>query len=151
MEVGLKAGRPTKIEGRKGKEYPHLVSAVDTDGNEIGGLKLPFITVPLATHTGWNTRHDDMGGSGQTLSTGGASGGTLKGSTIPFPATKIIREANNDPRLSIQERYESETHYIGLVKEACLNLIKTRYLLERDLEPLIKLGKSHYEFFSVSD
>ena len=92
-----------------------------------------------------------MGGSGQTLSTGGASGGTLKGSTIPFPATKIIREANNDPRLSIQERYESETHYIGLVKEACLNLIKTRYLLERDLEPLIKLGKSHYEFFSVSD
>ena len=151
LDFGLNPGIPTQIPAMKGNEYPHLVSAVDTDGNEIGGLKLPFITVPLATHTGWNTRHDDMGGSGQTLSTGGASGGTLKGSTIPFPATKIIREANNDPRLSIQERYESETHYIGLVKEACLNLIKTRYLLERDLEPLIKLGKSHYEFFSVSD
>ena len=151
LDFGENPGVPSQIPAKKGNEYPHLVSAVDTDGNEIGGLKLPFITVPLATHTGWNTRHEDMGGSGQTLSTGGASGGTLKGSTIPFPPNKIAREATKDPRLSIEERYESGTQYINLVKEACLNLITQRYLLDRDLEQLLELGESHYESFSVSD
>lgn len=151
LDFGENPGVPSQIPAKKGNEYPHLVSAVDTDGNEIGGLKLPFITVPLATHTGWNTRHEDMGGSGQTLSTGGASGGTLKGSTIPFPPNKIAREATKDPRLSIEERYESGTQYINLVKEACLNLITQRYLLAGDLEQLLELGESHYESFSVSD
>ena len=148
LDFGENPGIPSQIPAGKGDEYPHLVSAIDNDGNEVGGLALPFVSVPLATHTGWNTRHSDMGGQGQTLSTGGASGGTLKGSTIPFPSTKAIRESTGDPRLSIEERYGSKTQYLSLVKEACVNLVTNRYLLERDLESLIKLGGSHYDLFS---
>src|SRR4051794_21070978 len=34
--------------------YGTFVSAVDADGNEIAGIRLPPIAVPLATYTGWN-------------------------------------------------------------------------------------------------
>ncbi|GIT02708.1 MAG: hypothetical protein CM1200mP27_13330 [Chloroflexota bacterium] len=60
---------------------------VDDDPNEIAG-SIAFISVPLGTHMGWNLRHQDIGGADQVIGTGGASGGTLRGSTIPFAATK---------------------------------------------------------------
>src|SRR5579864_4411946 len=34
--------------------YTTFVSAVDSDGNEVAGIRLPAIAVPLATYTGWN-------------------------------------------------------------------------------------------------
>ena len=34
--------------------YTPLVSQVDGDGNEVAGIRLPAIAVPVATHTGWN-------------------------------------------------------------------------------------------------
>ena len=34
--------------------YRTLVSKVDADGNEVAGIRLPDIAVPLATYTGWN-------------------------------------------------------------------------------------------------
>lgn len=139
---------PTKVPAEIGKVYPSLVSAVDPDGNELSGIALPFITVPLATHTGWNLRHSDIGGTGQVLSTGGASGGTLRGSTIPFPATKEEREASGDPRLSIEERYGSKAEYLDLVKQATVNLIDQRYLLEEDLETVSSQAAQHYDLFA---
>ena len=57
-----------------GKPYPLLVPALDPDGNERCGVSLPFQTVPLATYTGWNLRDEAIGGAGQILSSGGASG-----------------------------------------------------------------------------
>jgi len=145
LDFGPDPGVPTQIPAGIGREYPHLVSAVDRDGNETGGLRLPFITVPLATHTGWNTRHADMGGEGQTLSTGGASGGTLKGSTIPFPATREEGQATGDPRLAVEERYDSREHYQDLVKRAAQDLVDQRYLLAEDLEPMVNLAGRHYD------
>ena len=53
------------------------------------GIRLPDISVPLATYTGWNMRHPDIGGVGQTLS--------LIGSTLPFPATRAERQASPQP------------------------------------------------------
>ena len=145
LDFGPDAGVPTQIPAGIGLRYPHLVPAVDQDGNELAGIPLPFVTVPLATHTGWNTRHGDMGGEGQTLSTGGASGGTLRGSTIPFPATREEREATGDPRLSVEERYDSREQYQGLVRQAAQALVDRRYLLAEDLEPLVNLGGRHYD------
>ena len=40
-----------------GEAYPCLVSAVDDDGNEIAGIPMPDVSVPIATYTGWNPRH----------------------------------------------------------------------------------------------
>src|SRR4030095_10631822 len=39
------------------KIYTPLVPQVDADGNEVAGVRLPAIAVPLATHTGWHIYH----------------------------------------------------------------------------------------------
>ena len=40
---------------------PFLVPSVDADGNEIGGIRLPIVSVPLATLTGWQFRSEQIG------------------------------------------------------------------------------------------
>ena len=84
------------------------------------------------------------------MGTGGASGGTLRGSTIPFAATRTEREVSGDKRLSIEERYDSRDHYLGLVKNAVRKLIGQRYLLEEDLEPVVAMAAEHYDLFTNS-
>src|SRR5436309_1302773 len=54
--------RITVAPPKSGAPYGTGVSAVDSDGNEVGGIVLPELAVPLATHTGWNLRHADIGG-----------------------------------------------------------------------------------------
>jgi len=38
--------------------YPTMVPAVDADGNEAAGLRLPHLAVPLGTYTGTNVYKD---------------------------------------------------------------------------------------------
>ena len=63
-----------------------------SDGNEAAGIRLPDLSVPLATYAGWNLRHPDSGAPGQIM--------PQIGSTIPFPATREDREANAATRAS---------------------------------------------------
>jgi hypothetical protein len=102
------------------------VRAVDDDGNERAGVAVPELTVPLATHTGWNLRHPDIGGAEQLL--------VFAGATLPFPRTAAEREASGDPRRSIEERYRSREEHLARVREAARALAATRYLLEEDVE-----------------
>ncbi len=37
-----------------GHHFQPLVAKTDADGNEVAGIRLPEIAVPLATYTGWN-------------------------------------------------------------------------------------------------
>ena len=148
LDFGPDPRIPTKTPAEIGKVYPHMVSAVDDDANEIAGIAMPIITVPLATHAGWNLRHRDIGGGDQVLSTGGASGGTLRGSTIPFAATRIERESTGDKRLSIEERYASKEQYLQLVKEAAEDQIDQRYLLEEDLESVLEHAALLYDYMT---
>ena len=39
---------------RNGPIYPSYVPKTDGDGNDIAGVRLPDVTVPLATYTGWS-------------------------------------------------------------------------------------------------
>ena len=149
LDFGPNPMVPTKTPAVIGKVFPHQVSAVDEDANEISGIRLPFITVPLATYAGWNLRHPDIGGGGQVIGTGGASGGTLRGSMIPFPATREKREASGDQRQSIKERYDSKDQYLGLVKEATKDLIEQRYLLDEDLDRIVDLAGEHYDYLTT--
>ena len=151
LDFGPDPMRPTKAPPAVGSVFPGLVSAVDDDGNELSGIPLPFITVPLGTHAGWNLRHPDIGGSGQVLSTGGASGGTLRGSTIPFAATRKEREAVGDPRRSIEERYDSKAHYLELVNQAAQELVQKRSLLEEDLDTAAGLAAQHYDLLASTE
>ena len=136
---GVHEGHTTLLPPKVGKPYPNLVSAVDEDGNELAGIRLPDITVPLATYTGWNLRHPDIGGPGQTLS--------LLGSTIPFPATQAERQASGDPRPSIEERYLSKEDYLGRVKQAAEALVQQGYLLAEDLPTVAEQASQRYDLF----
>jgi hypothetical protein len=136
---GVDEGIATVLPPEVGAPYANLVSAVDADGNELAGIRLPDITVPLATYTGWNLRHPDIGGPGQTLS--------LLGSTIPFPPTQAARQAAGDPRLSIEERYVSKEDYLRRVKQAAEILVQQGYLLAEDLPTVTEQASQRYDMF----
>ena len=144
LDFGPDPGVPTVVPAAIGRDFPCLVSQVDADGNELAGIRLPLVSVPLATHLGWNRRHADIGGEGQTLSTGGASGGTLRGSSIPFAATRAEREASGDPRPSIEERYESRQAFLDQIEAAARQLAAEGYLLDEEVQPLVAQAAEHY-------
>jgi hypothetical protein len=118
--------RVTLTPPRVGAPYGSRVSAVNDDGNEVAGVILPELAVPLATHTGWNLRHADIGGVEQLL--------VFAGATLPFPKTRAAREAAGDPRASIAERYTSRDDYLARVRDAARALVKDGYLLDEDVE-----------------
>jgi hypothetical protein len=59
--AGILSLQPPKV----GEPFPVLVPQVDADGNERDGVRLPEITVPLATYAGWNLRDPSIGAPGQ--------------------------------------------------------------------------------------
>ena len=61
---GLLTLEPPKV----GTAFPVLVPQVDQDGNERDGVRLPEITVPLATYTGWNLRNPAISAPDQRVS-----------------------------------------------------------------------------------
>jgi hypothetical protein len=121
-----------------GAPLPFLVPQVDADGNERAGIRLPEVTVPLATYTGWNFRHSRIGGTDQLVS--------LLGSYIPFAQTKTEREARHDPRPSIEDRYASRDQYMDLINKAAAALVKDGYLLAQDVPSVTKRAADHWEF-----
>ncbi|MBI3067475.1 MAG: hypothetical protein HYY79_00835 [Betaproteobacteria bacterium] len=145
LDFGPEEGIATQVPPRVGAPFPCFVPAVDRDGNEVCGIRMPTQVVPLATYTGWNARHADIGGAGQMLASGGASGGTVVGATIAFPATREAREATGDPRRAITERYASRPDYLEQVRQAALALVRQRYLLEEDVEEVVALAARHYD------
>jgi Alpha/beta hydrolase domain len=97
-------------------------------------VRLPDVTVPLATYTGWALRAgphapDGCEGSGQM---------------IPFPKTQAEREASGDPRRSIEERYPTFVDYHQKVVQAIRTMVEDRLLLCEDaddeLERVIAAG-----------
>ena len=123
------------------KPYPNFVPAVDRDGNEVSGIRLPDLTVPLATYLGWNLRHPNMGAPDQMM--------PLMGATIPFPATQKEREARGDPRLSIAERYPNKTDYLAQVRRAAHTLVEEGHLLAEDLELVVRQASERYDLLAA--
>ena len=134
------AGKASTLPAIAGKAYANLVSGVDQDGNETAGVALPDVSVPLATYTGWNLRHPDMGAPEQIMG--------LTGSTIPFLPTRAEREASGDPRRSIEERYDSGDAYLGQVRRAARALVDEGYLLSEDLEGVVEQASRRYDLFT---
>jgi hypothetical protein len=101
-------------------QYPTLVPKTNSDGNDLGGIVLPDIAVPLGTHTGWAIRADVPG----------AMCGNL-GQFIPFAYAKRQRNLARDPRLSLTERY-SKRSYVNRIQQAVKELQVQRLLLAED-------------------
>ena len=62
-----------------------------------------------------------------------------------FPATREEREANNDVRLSIEERYESRDKYVELVKRDTEKLTQNGFVLERDVDLVVENATDRYD------
>ena len=137
MDFQAEQGVVRQLPPGLGQPYPNLVSALDADGNELGGIRLPDLTVPLGTHTGWNLRHPDCGGPGQTIG--------LPGSTIPFPATRRQREETGDPRRSIEERYASREDYLERVQQAARELVAQGFLIAEDVANVLRDAGERYD------
>ena len=113
--------QPPKVVG---PEYPIFVAKTNADGNPIGGIEPPEVTVPIATYAGRNYR-----------AAGFAEGDlcAINGSYIPLAVTKAQRLATHDSRLSIEERYKSQADFSAKRKIAAEKLVKERYLLAEDV------------------
>lgn len=103
-----------------------LVSAVDDDGNEVAGVRLPAVAAPLATYTGWNARRfveelpDVMY--------------ERIGSKLPF----------RPGRPSAAERYPSRDDYAAAVRSAAQALVEQRFLLRAEVEAVVKKTVADY-------
>jgi hypothetical protein len=106
-----------------GPEYPVLIARTNADGNPIGGLEPPEVSVPLGTYSGQNIRGEGYG-------EGDLCG--LNGSYVPFAATKKERLATHDSRLSVEERYPSQEEFTAKRKAAADRLVEQRLLLPED-------------------
>jgi hypothetical protein len=111
--------------------YGTAVSAVDADGNEIAGVRLPSIAVPLGTYTGWNVYRAQP-----------CELCDRDGSFIPFARTKQEREAARDPRPSLEERYRDRDAYVASVRAASEALVAERLLLPTDAAAYVKAAEA---------
>jgi hypothetical protein len=104
--------------------YRVLVPQVDSDGNELGGIRLPDVSVPVATLMGWAVRAKDAGAAGELCD--------LDGGYLPFAKLKAERDVN-DARPSREERYSSKADYAAKVRDAAAALEREGFLLPEDI------------------
>jgi len=133
---GVLSLQPPKV----GKPFPVLVPQVDADGNELPGVHLPEISVPLATYTGWNLRDPSIGAPTQRL--------PFEGSFFPFPKDAAARQKSGDPRKSIAERYASREIYLDKFRQAIDELIHQHWILPEDRATLLQRGAEEWDFLT---
>ena len=119
-----------------GAPFPVLVPQVGADGNERDGVRLPEVTVPLATYASWNLRDPSIGAPDQRVS--------FEASYLPFPKTAADRQKTADPRKSIAERYSDREAYMTRYKKAVDDLVKERWILPEDQDALIRRGDQEW-------
>jgi hypothetical protein len=116
--------------------YPSWVSQIDIDGNEIAGIRLPDISVPLGTHTGWNLRDPSTGGSDIVMK--------MQGATHFFPISENERRNANDPRRSIESRYRGLDDFLDKVRFAAIELTREGFVLPEDVELLVRMARDRW-------
>ena len=131
-QEGILTLQPPKV----GEAFPVLVPQVDADGNERDGVRLPEITVPLATYTGWNLRDPSIGAPDQRVA--------FEVSDIPYPKTAEDRQKTGDPRRSIAERYTSREDYLAQYSKAMDSLIQQRWVLPEDRDAMLHRGEQEW-------
>ena len=118
------------VPPRIGPAFQTLVPMIDADGNEIAGVRLPHVAVPLATYTGWNLRDASWGAGGMLT--------RWMGSYLAFPSNEEERSGVQDPRRSVEDRYPTHDAYVAEVERVCRELVAGGYLLERDAVVLVR-------------
>jgi hypothetical protein len=123
-----------------GEPYRWLVSAVDADGNERDGVRLPDVAVPVATHSGWFARRPGTGGDFQNTD--------MIGTTVPFAPGAKTRRRRDDPRPSMAERYRDRDDYAARARAVAQQLVADGYLLADDLDLVVQNALDRYDTFT---
>ena len=126
FESGLLTREPPDVAQAGG--YAVLVPAVDTDGNDVAGVRAPMVQAPLGTCTGWNLRARGFGHGAMHEFTG---------SYIPFPDTDSEAAMTGDPRASVLARYRNAEGYEAAIEAAARRLVDERLMLEEDVERVV--------------
>ena len=122
--------------------YPALVPAVDDDGNEVAGIPMPDISVPVGTHTGWTGRHPEIGAPEQPS--------VWLGFSRWFAPTRRDRDADGDPRRGLEERYPHRDDYLARVRDAAEALAGEGYILASDLELVVNNCALRYDIAAAA-
>jgi Alpha/beta hydrolase domain len=120
-----------------GTPYQVFVPKTDADGNDLAGIRVPDIAVPLATYTGWALRAAAAGDPVPIV-----DGCDASGQRIPFARTKADRQAVGDPRRSLEERYPTHAVYVDLVTASAERLEAQRLLLDADVQAYIAAAQA---------
>jgi hypothetical protein len=99
-----------------------LVSAVGPDGNEVAGIRLPAVAVPVAAYTGWNPRVSVERLPNVLYE--------FLGSRLPLQSTSLVAD---------RKLYEER------VREAAHQLVTARFLLHRDVERVVAETMRFYD------
>jgi hypothetical protein len=136
---GIVSQEPPKI----GSAFPILVPQVDADGNELAGIRVPELAVPVATYTGWNLFNERSGPPNVVSS--------MQGSFVPFARTRADRERANDPRQSVAERYQGRAQYLERIERAAQELVGRGYLLKADVPRIVEQAGTRWDFVMAHD
>jgi hypothetical protein len=138
FEEGILSILPPELLGTP---YRIFLPKTDADGNDIAGLRLPDVSVPLATYTGWGLR---AAHAGQPVPI--VDGCDATGQRIPFAPTAASRQPGGpnagDPRLSIAERYADSADYVNKITAAANALLAQRLMLQADVDAYVAAAKS---------
>lgn len=110
-----------------GRDYVVQVPAIDADGNETAGIRVPEVAVPRGTYTGWAPRR--AGFAEEEL--------IALGAFLPFAETRAEREESGDPRRSLEERYPTPEDYVRQIADAARALCEQGLLLPEDVERIV--------------
>jgi hypothetical protein len=130
----------TTVPPTEGEAYPVFVTAMDSDGNGVGGVRHPLMQAPIGTHLGWQIRREGYAG-GDLFN--------LFGAFIPFAATSAERTRSGDPRLSLEERYGSREVWAQQVALAAKGLMAQRLLLPEDAAAIAEAAQKDWLIFGA--
>lgn len=128
---GIQDSVPPKTYGPR---FVTLVPAIDADGNPIGGIRLPRLSVPLGTNQAFNPRNDIAGAPNYLKA--------FESSFWPFARTRVERIRKGDERPSIEERYVGRDDYVRKITEAARFLVEQRLLLNEDEAAIVAFARS---------
>ena len=125
------------VPPKVGKTFAVLVPMPDADGLDRAGIRLPEISVPLGTYTGWNPQNAATSAPERLA--------RYDGSFLPFEPDENDRIAAADPRPSIKERYPTRDAYTKAYAAATLALAEKELILGGDVNPMIERAGAFYD------
>jgi hypothetical protein len=131
---GIVGYEPPKL----GSAFPALIPQADADGNDLPGIRMPELQVPLATFTGWNLFNDRSGPINVMA--------TTTGSFIPFARNRAERQRNHDQRSSIEERYKNKEDYLDRISTAANDLASKGYLRTADVPRIVQQASTRWDW-----